>query len=82
MADKTDKEIIAELEAEVASLKRELEDTRSGLGGIPTELRALVKEKRAAGLDLKSALESAKAQLHWDGVQKKEAEKAKATETK
>jgi hypothetical protein len=65
-----DKETIAELEAENAALKQALADAESGMVGIPREIRALVIEKRAAGLDLSTAVKAAKAQVAWDAEQK------------
>lgn len=80
MDPKTDNQIIEEQAAEIAALKKQLADANSGLGGIPEELREMVREKRAAGLDLKSALESARNQLAWDKEQEKAEKKKKKTD--
>ena len=77
MDPKTDKQIIEEQAAEIAALKKQLADAHSGLSGIPEELHALVKEKRAAGLDFKTAVEAARNQLAWDKEQEKAEKKAK-----
>lgn len=76
----TDEEIAA-LKAENEALKEENEALKeANFFGVPKELRTLVAEKRAAGLDLKTALESAKNQVAWDQQQKKDAAEAKERE--
>lgn len=75
--DKNDKQIIEEQAAEIATLKKQLAEAKADQGGIPEELRELVREKRAAGLDTKTAIEAARNQLAWDKEQEKAEKKKK-----
>lgn len=89
MPDKTTEQLlaeIAELNKKIEELSAENAALKAQMGeGIPKEIAALVKEKRAAGLDIPTAIQAAKNQVAWDKQQaeeKKKAEAAKAVEKK
>lgn len=81
MAEQTPEQLQAALVAAnetIEKLNAEVRALRAAQGeDIPEELAALVKEKRAAGLDLKTALEAARNQIAHDKALAAEAKKAK-----
>lgn len=64
----------ANLRAEVERLKSKLSESAAAVD-FPEEVKALVREKLAAGLSREQALEVAKAQVAWDLEQTKKTKK-------